>query len=58
MASVDCEMDFLPRVGERIVLDMDGPRVFRIKDVEYRLAAPSQTSVVIEDDLDTTPIAV
>ena len=53
MASLECEMDFVPRIGERIVLDLRGeaPRAFRVKDVEYRVLG-SHVGVFLEDEPD------
>ncbi len=51
-----CELDFVPRIGERMVINFpgEGPRPFRVKDVEYKLSDPIQTAVLLEDEPDAT----
>jgi hypothetical protein len=59
----DYEAEFVPRVGERILLEYGTahqpvtPHYFRVKDVLYRLDAPveHQVAILIEEEPNATP---
>ena len=55
----DYETEFVPRIGERIVLeygeskDTVRPRYFRVKDVEYHLQKSGDTQIRILTEVDS-----
>jgi hypothetical protein len=57
----DYEAEFVPRIGERIVLEYGTggepvrPHYFRVKDVMYRLDNPPQEQVAILTEEESAP---
>jgi hypothetical protein len=55
----DWETEFVPRIGERVVLELGdygkdnvGPHYYRVKDVAYHLTNPedAQATILIEEE--------
>ena len=58
----DYETEFVPRIGERVVLEWGAsretvrPHYYRVKDVAYHLSNPPhvQATILIEEEADPT----